>query len=149
MAGRPTDCTPELAQRLAAAIRLGLPYERACEAVGIHYATMRRWIQRAEAEDARLADNPKARPRASEQVFCDFRDTVSRAEAAGELENAARVFEAGKGGDWRAAAWILERRHPARWAQNAELAAELEALRQLLQERINNDANKPRDPPTD
>jgi hypothetical protein len=143
MAGRPTSCTPELAQRLAGAIRLGLPYERACQAVGLHYSTMRRWIQRAEAEDARLTENSKARPRASEQVFREFRDTISRAEAAGELENAARVFEAGEAGDWRAAAWILERRHPARWGQNAELAAELEQLKALIAERLTDANNTP------
>jgi hypothetical protein len=53
---------------------------------------------------------------------------------------ARRVIAASKT-DWRSAAWILERRYSARWGQNAELAAELEQLKTLIAERLQQDAD--------
>lgn len=133
MAGRPTDCTPAVQKRILKAIKAGLGYERSAEAGGIAYTTLRQWISRGEA---------------GEQPYMDFVNTLRAAEVEAEETLARRVIAASKT-DWRSAAWILERRYSSRWGQNAGLAAELEALRRLLQERVNNDANKPRDPPTD
>ena len=130
--GRPTDCTPETTRRIVDAVRLGLSYDDAAAAGGVGYTTMRDWINRAEAEQQRLADNPKARPRTSEQPFLDFSEALRKAEAEGQLRNAALVQKAADEQNWRAAAWILERRHSKTWGSNAELWQAYHQLRQEL-----------------
>lgn len=153
MAGRPSKLDASTQQIICAAIRRGLGYEPAARLGGISYQAFRNWIKRAEAELERR-DQPRARPRASEQPFIEFFEAVQRAEAEGENTNADIVNEAAAGGrtitktekyekriwdkktagfvvveetettktetaapDWRAAAFILERRHPDRWGR--------------------------------
>ncbi|MGH7648848.1 MAG: hypothetical protein ACREND_12075, partial [Gemmatimonadaceae bacterium] len=45
---------------------------------------------------------------------------VRTAEAQAELDTAAVVRTAAEGGDWKAAAWMLSRKHPDRWSSRRE-----------------------------
>jgi hypothetical protein len=54
-------------------------------------------------------------------VFVAFSDAVEAAIATSELRLVQRVVAAGHD-DWRAAAWMLERRWPSRYSQRLDLA---------------------------
>jgi transposase-like protein len=100
--GAPTRLTPEISDRIVALVRRGSYRETACAAVGVSSRTLRRWLQRARD------GGPHS------QRYKRFAEAVDRAEAEAESIAAAAIIQAGKE-DWRALAWILERRGPQRW----------------------------------
>jgi hypothetical protein len=104
MAGRPTDCTPELTATVADAVRRGCTYRLACQAAGISPQTLATWKQRGEE---------------GEQPFAEFLDALTRAEGehAARLASVLHGFADGTDDcDPRvrtdAAKFMLERRHP-------------------------------------
>lgn len=104
--GRPSKLTDEVRKRLLDAITLGMPYKQACTYAGIHYSTFRRWMDLGES--------------ASRGEFCEFCDQVREAEGKAAMALLGDVRKAG-GKDWRASAWILERRYPEEFGKIAEL----------------------------
>ena len=48
----------------------------------------------------------------------ELRDELEQARAEGEARSVARIAAAA-GDNWQAAAWLLERQHPDRWARPA------------------------------
>ncbi len=96
---RPTKFTKETTDRLFAAIRAGLPYHLAADAAGISETTFYEW-QRGEF------------PRGSDkELRAQFSEELTRARGS----SAARlitIINTAAPTDWRAAAWILERRFP-------------------------------------
>jgi transposase-like protein len=102
--GRPSSFTEEKASRVIEAVRRGLPYKHAAAYAGISYSTLNRW--RIEGRD--------------EDGLPEFREFWKQLEqAAGEasLRMIDAIEEAAER-DWKAAAWILSRRHPEQWGQN-------------------------------
>jgi hypothetical protein len=99
--GRPPKYSPAMLQRICEGIRLGLSYQRAAEGAGIHAATLRDWIQHDEQGDLRFAGVASA---------------IATARAEGEQQLLVTIKTAAAD-DWRAAAWILERRHPEHYAR--------------------------------
>jgi transposase len=97
---RPTKLTPEVEERIVAAIRAGNYAEPAARSAGISPATYYRWLKRGEE--------------ASRGIYRAFHDAVRRAEAEAEV-HAVAVIRRAMGDDWRAAAHYLERRYPDRW----------------------------------
>lgn len=119
---RPTKLTPSTCKTICDNITIGMPYEFACTAAGISYNTMRNWIIRAEEELKRVADNPRASVRKSEEPYIEFFNAIKESEAKGIRNNLALITKAAKGDDdnrpqWQASAWILERRHPDQFAK--------------------------------
>lgn len=102
--GRPTDCTPEVTAIICRELAEGLSIASACAAAGIDRATYHRWIARGD-------EGPP---------FSDFRDAATRARAAGTRGLELTVRTAADG-DWRAAAWMLERRAPEDWSKRTEI----------------------------
>ncbi len=88
MAGRVID-EPAAKARILQALRAASTREAAAEYAGISRATFFRWV----AQDETLASQ------------------VIEAEAAWQVQSAALVLKDASAGDWRAAAWLLER-HP-------------------------------------
>lgn len=88
---RPTKLTNEVERAICDAVRDGLTYEAAASIAGIALSTLNDWLK-------------DERPR-----YVQFSEAVQRAnsEAMQMLHN--RVKDASRK-DWRAAAWILERR---------------------------------------
>ena len=93
--------------------------------------------------------NPKGRPRGKENVRTRLKRVVIESPEliVNEDELAQHIREASKQ-DWRAAAFILERRFPERWGRRDALAlsgsldlTDREAMRTLAKE-ILNDARK-------
>lgn len=86
--------------------------EPSCAFAGVPYTTVRRWMNRGE--------------NATSGEYRDFYLAVTNAIAQAEIASAADIKLAGRGGDWRASAWLLERRHPDRWSNTQRVKIEVE-----------------------
>src|SRR5690606_32113656 len=102
--GRPSKFNEERAERLLTAVRGGNYLHTAAQFAGIHYSTLRRWIN--------LADDPNAPPE-----YRQFKEELERARAAAEVSALMRIQKAASDGAWQAAAWYLERSWPERWGR--------------------------------
>ena len=91
--------TEKKVAELVAAVETGVSIESACSIAGIHRSTWYEWRERPEIE-ARL----------------------DRALAIAESRLIDSIREAGRD-DWRASAWILERRYPETWSKRSEVQA--------------------------
>jgi len=74
-------------------------------AAGVAYPTVRQWLARAQEDSAKGISS----------VYVDFSHTLSRASAEAEVHLASVV--ANTTDDWRAQAFILERRYRERWGR--------------------------------
>lgn len=104
MRGRPTDCTPEITEIICAELREGLSIASACAAAGVHRSSFHEWVSRSD-------EGPP---------FSDFADATTKARAAGTRALEVTVRTAA-GTDWRAAAWMLERKAPEDWSKRTEI----------------------------
>lgn len=95
--GRPSKLVPTVTEKLFEGIKHGLSYSLACARAGVDYSTFRRWIEKGSQQ--------------ASGEYHDFCDELAAAEADGALVNVLRIKDASKK-DWRAAAWLLEARHP-------------------------------------
>ena len=131
--GRPSQLTPKLKKDFLDAIAAGSHYEPACAYVGISYTTFREWMQRGQGEH---------KTRKANQEYADFAEAVQYAEAKGEISAIAAIRGATKK-EWRAASWLLERRHPDRWTTTQKLQVQLEAELNAIYDKIENDPTIP------
>lgn len=130
--GRPSKLTPDVADRIIKAVRLGNYLETAAQAAGVHPATVYRWLQEADKKGAPAAKR-------------EFRDALSRARAEAETRMVGSVIKAAAGGhvtkritrvlrngdteteetiagpDGRVALEFLSRAFPDRWAKRQAL----------------------------
>lgn len=95
-------------------VRAGQYPEQAAASVGVGRSTFYRW--KSLGED-RVEHGKIRRARAE---YRSFAEALARAEAEGEMVHIAHVSKAASS-DWRAAAWFLERRAPARWRKRDSL----------------------------
>jgi transposase len=104
--GRPTKLTPILADDLVLLLAAGASTARAARCVGVSERSVTRWLRDGLAERVRLAraSGPEAT------------DALTEARMVVALARAAAL------GDWRAGAWMLERRWPERWADRDSAA---------------------------
>lgn len=110
--GRPSQFNQERATRLIQAVRGGNYLVTASGFAGISYSTLRRWIQKAE--------DPNAPPE-----YAIFREELEKARADAEVAALAKIQKAASEGDWRPAAWFLERSFPDRWGRRETSRVEL------------------------
>ncbi len=110
MAGRKPKLTKELIELLGTALQNGNYIETACDFVGINRATLYRWLQESEEDDAK-------------PILKELSDTVRKARAQAEMRNVLRIQKAADD-SWQAAAWWLERSQPKKWSKqtNVELS---------------------------
>ncbi len=101
--GRPCKLTSELADEIVQAIENGAFLNAAAGRVGVHRDTVRDWIVRGSA-DAQAGLNTD---------FSVFAERIARAQAAHEAKLAATFTRGGDGKypDWRAQAFLAERRY--------------------------------------
>jgi hypothetical protein len=113
MAGRPSPLVEEeIEKALLDYIRIGTPVRKAVAAVGIAEKTFYNWMTRGLTERERLATVPNAKPNPTEGIFLQFLQGVERARGEAITKKVAVIAKAGNDGDWRAAAWWLERQNP-------------------------------------
>lgn len=112
-AGRPTALLEEVKeQTLLDYIRIGTPIRKAVTATGIAEKTFYNWMTRGMAERERLSLVPDAKENPTEVIFLQFLQRVEQARAEAITKKVAVIAKAGNDGDWRAAAWYLERQVP-------------------------------------
>lgn len=104
--GRKSVLDQELIARIAQMIRAGNYVEVACAAAGVSRQTFYNWLAEGEAD--------KAAP-----IYKEFRDRIDAARAEGEARNVALIAKAAAA-SWQAAAWMLERQYPDRWARPSQ-----------------------------
>lgn len=115
-AHRPTKLNEDLTHQVAALLRNGNYIETACLVAGISPTSYYLWRERGEADqDAGVAT-----------VFSEFLEATTRARAEGKAMLLQMVRQAAQGspvkpGDWRAAAWILERTCPEEFGPRQEV----------------------------
>lgn len=114
--GRPSSLTPERTKRITELISGGNSLEVAAQASGITATTFFNWCARGRRERERLEQNPRLKPKKSEEIYVEFLEDVERARAEGEARLVLVVTKKAMN-DWRAAAWMLERKAPERWGK--------------------------------
>jgi len=105
--GRPSKLTPAIKSKLISMIRIGVPLQTACKCCNLDYATVKEWIQRGKGTHSSRGKTPE---------FSAFADSYDQAIGECEANLIARIQTAASN-DWKAAAWLLARRHPQRWAE--------------------------------
>lgn len=108
--GRPTKLTEDLITEIANYVKAGNDIHICCQAVGICKTQFYNWMKRGND--------------ISNGLHRKFRDSILRAQAFAEIRDVVVVDRAATDGDWRAAAWKLERRAPDRWGRREALAIE-------------------------
>lgn len=101
--GRPSKLNEVVKKRLIGALERGAYKEDACHYAGISVATFYRWMDKGEAQE--------------KGEYKQFREAVELAEANSTMISLDTIVKAEQEGDWRAAAWKLERRQPDRWGR--------------------------------
>ena len=96
---RPSKRTPEVEKRIMEALQAGTSRRGAAEYGGIDQTTLITWMQR----------------------FPDFANAVVAAEAQTELRAVLTIRQAITGGDWKAAAFWLERRRNKEWGRQVKV----------------------------
>jgi hypothetical protein len=102
--GRPLKLTADLQAKLVQALALGSTRRAACEYAGIGEATLREWLTRRGA------------------VYSALAAAIKEAEAKSTIGALAKIQKAATDGQWQAAAWLLERRHPEEYGRRQVVA---------------------------
>ena len=98
--GRTSKLTPAVEAAIAQAVGAGTPLKYAAGYAGIGERTLHTWLERGLSDET--DDAPYRR----------FRQSVHRAQARSVTALVATIADAARGGDWRAAAWLVTRRAP-------------------------------------
>lgn len=106
--GRPSDLTPDLSAIICQLVQLGSTHEVAARAAGVNVATFYRWKQWG-----------RERP---DSIYAQFCEALDQAEAEGEVRHLDHIAGSGVTGSM----WILQRRHPERWADTQRLRVEMD-----------------------
>jgi hypothetical protein len=132
--GRTSKFTPERAEKILEALRLGVPQNTAVTYGGISESTFYNWLADAKKDDAPTH-------------LVEFLESVKAARAEAEVRSVAIIQNAARK-QWQAAAWFLERSFPSHWAKTdrheitgkdggaIELNVDTEALESKLQNLI-------------
>lgn len=106
--GRPSKLTPDLRVSLLNAIMVGLSVEKACAYVKIHKQSYYNWINQGRIDDEQNNDS----------IYREFFDSLRNAEEKAEIK---LLVDLQKEEDWRAKAWLLERRFRRDWARTEKV----------------------------
>lgn len=109
MSNKPIPIEPYI-EKLVQAILIGATYELAAQFAGISYKTFQRWRQRAE----HAADGTP---------LAHLRQRLSEAEGRAAIGWLAKIEKVASEGDWKAAAWKLERRYPEAYGRTFQKVA--------------------------
>jgi transposase len=93
---RRTRCTKAICREAEKAAALGLSHPLIAKFIGVHHSQVYRWIQRGERERT--------------GIYFEFCEAVKRGEGKCAALNMATIQKAARGGQWTAAAWVMERR---------------------------------------
>lgn len=115
--GRPTKLDASRSARIVALIRAGNYIETAAAEAGISATTFREWLKRGRRDSE-----------AGKQTeFSKFADDIEQAQAASEAILVTGLATAAKK-DWRAAAFLLERKWPLKFGSRQKIEHEGNAV---------------------
>lgn len=113
MPGVKSKLTKDLQTEITTVIRQGGYTYHAIEAAGISQTTYQNWMARgAKYEET---GGPKA-----DRPYYDFAVAVRKAQSRDALRSQSVVTRAELAGDWKAAAWSLEKKHPMTYGQRGQ-----------------------------
>ena len=105
--GRPSKLTPAIREKIVQALSLGCHRKQAAAFAGIDERTFRRWMRDGLQPDT--------------EPYTSFREAVEEAEAKCQVAAVGCITKAARDGDYRAAAWLLERRCPELYSPRSRL----------------------------
>ena len=112
---RPTKLTAEVEERLVHAISVGATYKDACTCAGISFQTFLNWKKRAQRAVEQVGERD-GEPETADP-FVEFFDHIKKAQGEAAVGWLAMIGKAARR-DWKAAAWMLERRYPESYDRN-------------------------------
>lgn len=149
--GRPTVLTVEILDRICSLVRVGNYIETAANVAGVSKDTLYRWLKRGARMNRKVEKDPSVEVSQQDRMLMDFSDSLLEAVATAEAQDAAIIGRAAAGsaavtdpntgavlqpaqpGDWRAAAWRLERRNRRHWGRSSILGDEtVDAAEELV-----------------
>lgn len=119
--GRKSKYTPQVTEKIFEALQCGCTRRAACASAGIGESTLNDWLN----------------------AYPEFSAACTRAEDLAEVGYTKVIQECSVNGDWKAAAWWLERRRKEEFSSRAELtgkdggAIQVEAINQLSDDELN------------
>lgn len=100
--GRPSKLTPEVVARIEELTTAGCSMRETATVVGLDYSTIKKWLKRGrESKSGEHFTFFTRISRARERCTASLTEFIQKAAPQ----------------DWRAAAWMLERRAPKRWGK--------------------------------
>ena len=94
---RKSKLTKDIQNKIVQAIQSGATYELSAQYAGIATSTFYLWLKHGREQKGKK--------------HIEFLEAIKRAESMGAIANLGLIQKAAKDGDWKASAWILERRH--------------------------------------
>jgi len=111
---RPVKLTLKLTREITAYIRDGNSPTISATLVGISPSTYFNWMSKGSSQKPR---------------FMEFSESIERAKAQSIINRVAHISRAADSGNWRAAAWLLERMAPESFGKNSTRAPGVDGQR--------------------
>lgn len=108
----------EKVPQLLKALQSGCDLETAANFAGLPVNDVFRWIERGQREAE--SQSAGAKPKDSEASFLELWTELRKARAEAVIRNVAHVQQAASKGDWKAAAWWLERSVPEKFGKDQQ-----------------------------
>jgi hypothetical protein len=108
--GRPTNLTPEIADKYCESLRSVYFAPAASSLIGVNRESVNRWLARG----SRLLNSPPEDPTEEEEMFMDFRSRVDVVLAENQRRHIANISFSD---DWRAHHTILKALAPHIWVE--------------------------------
>jgi transposase-like protein len=121
--GAPSILTDELQQKLCSLLSIGTSIEDACTECGISDSTFHKWKQRAlEKKERKYLQFLQAVDKAKVQSKLKCLITMDKqANGANAVYKDGKLVKPAIEADWRAAAWLLERRFPQEFGKRDQV----------------------------
>lgn len=120
-AGAPTKLTPKLQDKLLKMARAGVDKATAADCCEISKVTLYGWINKGANAEQKILDADEKGDKCwltpQEAAYLEFFNLYRKAEAESELADWLSIGNSAAAGDWRAAAWRLERKNPKRYGK--------------------------------
>jgi hypothetical protein len=106
-----------------------------CQMKGITRPTYYNWKDRGQEIEEKIENGKikKSKLKKKDKLYLKFWQDIQKAEAMGEISNVSNIKKAGDEGDWRASAWLLEKKYPEKFGKKnkVELDAKVETKRTI------------------